>query len=132
MIDLLHINLMAERSESWDMHIYSLECMLTFAGTGHNNCSRSLFWFVQEMTELRPRILNEFQRGLFVVRRTNTCSFGVSPDLCIEQTRMAGLKRSSGLTRGRSVIDVSRLIETLSRPGVRSANQHEDEGNLEV
>lgn len=29
MIDLLHINLMAERSESWDMHIYSLECMLT-------------------------------------------------------------------------------------------------------
>ena len=103
---------------------------LTFAGTGHNNCSRSLFWFVQEMTELRPRILNEFQRGLFVVRRTNTCSFGVSPDLCIEQTRMAGLKRSSGLRRGRSVIDVSRLIETLSRPGVRSANQHEDEGNL--
>ena len=119
MVDLLHMNLMAERSGDWDMYLFSLKCMLPyFAGTGHNNYARSVYWFLQEMTELNPKVQEEFEKGLFVVRRTNTYWSGVSPDLCIEQTLMASLKGSTGLTRGKSLSDVSRLIWTLSRPGV--------------
>ena len=34
MVDLLHVNLMAERSGNWDMYLFSLKCMLPyFAGT---------------------------------------------------------------------------------------------------
>ena len=85
MFDLLHINLMEKRSGSWSIYIYSLQCMLFyFAGTGHNNYDRSLDWFLQEVTELRPGIHNEFQRGLFFVRRTSTFDSGVSHELCIE------------------------------------------------
>ena len=81
------------------------------------------------MTELRPLLLNEFQRGLFVVRRTNTFWSVVSPDLCIEQTQMASLKGCSRLTRGRSVTDVSCLAWALSVSGVL-INRQDDEGNV--
>ena len=45
---------------------------------------------------------------------------GVSPDLCIEQTLMASIKGSCGLTRGGSLIDVKGLIRALSCSGVLS------------
>ena len=119
MVDLLHTDLMAERSGNWDMYLFSLKCMLPyFSGTGHNNYTRSVYWFLQEMSALHPKVLEEFKKGLFVVRRTDTYWSGVSPDLCIEQTLMASLKGPSGLTRGRSLTDVSRLVWTLSRSGV--------------
>lgn len=44
-VDLFHINLMVERSRSWNiyLYIYSLECILPyFPGTGHNSYGRSL------------------------------------------------------------------------------------------
>ena len=47
----------------------------------------------------------------------NFCS-GVSPDLCIGQTLMAGLKGATGLTSGRSLTEQNRLIWMLSRPAV--------------
>jgi hypothetical protein len=82
MVDLLHMNLMAERSGNWDMYLFYLKCMLPyFAGTGHNNYTRSVYWFLQEMSEVNPKVLEEFKKGLFVVRRTNTFWSGVSPDL---------------------------------------------------
>ena len=119
MVDLLRMNLLAERTGNWDMYLHSLKSMLPFfAGTGHNNYTRSIYWFLQEMSELNPTVLNEFRKGFFVVRRTNTYWSGVSPDLCIEQTLMASLKRSTGLTRGKILSDVSRLVWILSRPGV--------------
>ena len=67
---------------------------------------------------LKPEVLEAFQKGLFVVRRTYTFWSAVSPDLCIEQSLMASLKGSSGLTRGRSLTKVSRLVWVLSHPGV--------------
>ena len=69
------------------------------------------------MSALNPTV-EEFKKGQFVVRRTSTFWSGVSPDLCIEQTLMASLKGSTGLTRGKSLSDISRLVWTLSRPGV--------------
>ena len=119
MVDLLRKNLLVERTGKWDMYLHSLKCMLPFfAGTGHNNYTRSIYWFLQEMSELNPTVLNEFRKGFFVVRRTNTYWSGVSPNLCIEQTLMASLKGSTGLKRGKSLSDVSRLVWILSRPGV--------------
>ena len=72
------------------------------------------------MDELNPDVLSEFKKGLFVIRRSNTFWSGISPDLCIEKSLMASLKGSSGLTRGRSLSQTSRLIWVLSRPGILS------------
>ena len=119
MVDILHMNLMAERTGNWSMYLRSLEAMLPFfAGTGHNHYTRSVYWFLQEMSTLKPNILNEFENGSFVVRRTHVYWSGVSPDLCIEQTLMASLKGCTGLTRGRSLSDISRVVWVLSRPGI--------------
>ena len=76
------------------------------------------YWFLQETPPLNPTVHEEFKKGQFVVRRTSTFWSGVSPDHCIEQTLMASLKGSTGLTRGKSLSDISRLVWTLSRPGV--------------
>ena len=89
-----------------------------FAATGHNNYTKSLYWFIQEMQGLKSNILDEFLKGLFVVRRTDQFWSAASPDLCIEQTLMASLKGSSGLTRGRSLSEINRLVWVLSRPFV--------------
>ena len=119
MVDLLHMNLMTERSGNWSMYLHSLRLMLPyFAGTGHNNYTRSLYWFLQEMSTLNPTVHEEFKKGQFVVCRTSTFWSGVSPDLCIEQTLMANLKGSIGLTKGKSLSDISQLVWTLSRSGV--------------
>ena len=46
MVDLLHMNLMAECSGNWSMYLHSLRLMLPyFAGTDHNNYTRSPYWF---------------------------------------------------------------------------------------
>ena len=119
MVDILHMNLTAERTGNWELYLHSCRCMLPyFAATGHNNYTKSLYWFLQEMQELKPTVLQQFKDGFFVVRRTNQYWSAVSPDLCIEQTLMASLKGSSGLTRGRSLTEVSRLVWVLSRSGV--------------
>ena len=119
MVDLIHMDLMADRSGNWSMYLHSLRLMLPcFTGTGHNNYTRSLYRFLQEMPALNPTVHEEFKKGQFVVCRTSKFWSGVSPDLCIEQTLMASLKGSTGLTKGKSLSDISQLVWTLSRPGV--------------
>ena len=121
MVEILSNNLMAERCGLWDLYLSSLKQMLPYlAGTGRNNYTRSIYWFLQEMTLLNEDYINEFKKGLFVVRRNNTFWSGVSPDLCIEQTLMAGLKGATGLTRGRSLDEQNRLVWVLSRPAIVS------------
>ena len=61
------------------------------------------------------------------MRRSDTFWSGVSPDLCIEQTSMAGLKGATGLTRGRSLTEQSRLIWVLSRPALISIDSKVEE-----
>ena len=70
------------------------------------------------MSALNPTVHEEFKKGQLVAGRTSTFWSGVSPDVCIEQTLMASLKGSTGLTRGKNLSDISRLAWTLSRPGV--------------
>ena len=121
MVEILSNNLMAERCGLWDLYLSSLKQMLPYlAGTGRNNYTRSIYWFLQEMTLLNEDYINEFKKGLFVVRRNNTFWSGVSPDLCIEQTLMAGLKGATGLTRDRSLDEQNRLVWVLFRPAIVS------------
>ena len=74
------------------------------------------------MSALNPTVHEEFKKGQLVAGRTSTFWSGVSPDVCIEQTLMASLKGSTGLTRGKNLSDISRLAWTLSRPGVLTIN----------
>ena len=66
------------------------------------------------MNELNCALLQEFQSGLFVVKRTDLFWAAVSPDLCIEQTLMACLKGSCRLTQGRDLSELSRVVWVLS------------------
>ena len=92
------------------------------------------------MPDLCPDILAEFKKGFFVVRRTDTFWSGTSPDLCIEQTLMASLKGSTGLTHSRSLTQASRLVWVLSWPGILSidakikemSNLNSSEQNLKI
>ena len=57
MVDLLHMNLMPEHSGNWSLYLHSLRLMLPyFAGIGQNNYTRSLYWFLQEMSALNPTV----------------------------------------------------------------------------
>ena len=89
-----------------------------FAGTGHNNYVRFLYWFLQEMPASNPTVQKEFKKGQFVDHRRSKFWSGVSPDLCIDQTLMVSLEGSTGLKRGKSLSDISRLVWTLSRTDV--------------
>ena len=101
------------------MYLHSLRLMLPyFAGTGHNNYARFLYWFLPIMPASNPTVQEEFKKGQFVDHRTSKFWSGVSPDLCIEQTLMVSLKGSTGLKRGKSLSDISRLAWTLSQTGV--------------
>ena len=60
------------------------------AGTGRSNYTKSVYWVLQ-MSLLHEELLEEFRNGNFVARRRDIFWLGVSPDLCIEQTLMAGL-----------------------------------------
>lgn len=60
MIDLLHMNLTAERPDNYGMYLFSLRGKVPyFARTEHKNYSRSIDRFLQEMSSLQ-----EFQKRL--------------------------------------------------------------------
>ena len=92
MVEVLCYNLMAERRGLWDLYLPTLSQMLPyFAATGRNNYTRFVYWFLQEMVYLKGISL-ECRKGYFVVRRTENLWSGLSPDLFIEKTLVAGLK----------------------------------------
>ena len=119
MVDLLHMNLMVERSRNWGMYLLSLRLVLPyFACDGHNNYRKSFYFFLQKMSALNPIVHEKFKKRQFFVRRKSTFWSGVPPDLFIEQTVIVRIKGSTGMTRSKSLLDDSRLVWTLSRPVV--------------
>ena len=117
-----------ERTGNWKGYLSVLRQMLPFlAAAGHNHYTRSVRWFLQNMIELpatNPAIHQMFQKGYFVVRRSDQHWTGISPDLCIEQSLMCSLKSSGGLTRGHGMEEVTRNIWVLSRPMCTSVIEH--------
>ena len=118
MIALLQAFLRAERTGNWQMHLTVLREMLPFlAAAGHNHYTKSLYLYLQEMDELEikhPEVYQHFMEGFHVARRSDRYWGGLSPDLISEQVLMRSLKASGGLTHGRGMGEIQRLIWLLS------------------
>ena len=101
MINILQKFIRAERTGNWGLHLQALFEMLPFlAASGHNNYTKSLWIYLQQMSSLRddcPVVYDHFQKGFHVVRRSERFWGGLSTDLIIEQVLMRSMKTSGGL-----------------------------------
>ncbi len=101
--------------------------MLPFlAASGHNNYTKSVSFYLQQMSHLRedhPDVYQHFQDGLHVIRRSNRHWAGLSSDLVIEQVLMRSMKISGGLTRGRGMTEQQRVIWSLAMPACAEVNR---------
>ena len=126
MVDLLRTFIRGERLGDWSLHLYSLYGMLPyFAAAGHNLYLKSVYIYLTKMMKLKethPEVYEHFVRGLHVVRRSDRLWAGLSPDLIIEQCLMRSLKTTGGLTRGRGMTELQRLVWVLSRPASAEIN----------
>ena len=100
---------------------------------------------MQSFKDDHPVVHDLFQAGYHVVRRIDRYWDGLSTDLVIEQVLMRSVKSQGGLTRGRGMNEIQRLLWLLSMPacaqvnlamqtltGVRyeSSEQHKELGNI--
>ena len=74
------------------------------------------------LEDAHPNVHRQFMQGLHVIRRSDRLWAGLSPDLVIEQVLMRSLKTRGGLTRGRGMTEIQRLIWCLSRPVCAEVN----------
>lgn len=120
MVDILRKFLKAERLGNWPLSLQSLHEMLPYlAASGHNLYVKCSSLYLQKMENLEvefPEVYNHFMKGLHVVRRSDRLWAGISTDLTIEQCLMRSLKMRGGLTRGRGMTEIQRLIWVLSAP----------------
>ena len=120
MMDVLRMFLKAERTENWKLHLQTMYDMLPYlAASGHNLYSKAVYVYLQHMAkhqELHPEVYNHFQKGHHVVRRSDRFWAGLSVDLAIEQILMKSLKTTGGLTRGRGMTEVQRIVWLMSQP----------------
>ena len=127
MVDILRRFIRAERTGDWELHLQSLSEMLPYmAASGHNNYTKSLWVYLQRMSNLQgehPDVYQHFKEGLHVVRRSDRQWGGLSSDLVIEQVLMRSMKTSGGLTRGRGMTEQQRLTWSLSMPACAEVNK---------
>ncbi len=87
MIDILRQYIRAEHTGNWALHLNAISKMLPYlAASGHNHCSQSAWVYLQQMSQLEeqhPDIYQQFQEGLYVVRRSDRLWAGLSTDLVI-------------------------------------------------
>jgi hypothetical protein len=127
MVDILRKYIRAERTGNWNLHLQAIQEMLPYrAASGHNLYTKSARLYVQQMSDLEaqhPAILEKFQQGLHVVRRSDRRWAGLSTDLIIEQVLMRNMKTSGGLTRGRGMTEQQRTLWLLSTPACAEVNK---------
>lgn len=70
-----------------------------------------------------PDIYSLFVSGLHVVRRSDRFWAGLSTDLVIEQILKRSIKSTGGLTRGRGMKELQRLVWVKSMPFRSEVNQ---------
>ncbi|KAK7109451.1 hypothetical protein V1264_013491 [Littorina saxatilis] len=78
---------------------------------------------MMHLSETHPDVYRDFMAGHHVIRRSQRFWAGLSCDLTIEQTLMCSLKSSGGLTRGRGMGELQRLVWLLSMPSCAAVNQ---------
>jgi len=127
MIDILRKHIRAERTGNWNLHLQAVSEMLPYMATsGHNNYTKSLHLYLQQMSNLQnnhPEVYRHFQDGLHVIRRSDRYWAGLSSDLVIEQVLMRSMKTNGGLTRGRGMGEQQRLVWLLSMPACAEVNR---------
>ncbi len=127
MIDILRKFIRAERTGNWELHLQAIQDMLPYmAASGHNSYTKSAMLYLQQMLNLKaqhPDVQQHFNKGLHVIRSSNSLWAGLSSDIIIEQVLMRSLKTSGGLTRGRGMTEHQRLLWLLSRPACAEVNQ---------
>ena len=112
-----------------------LPCM---AAAGHHHYTKSIYLYLQKLSKLpdeHPEIQQHFENGLHVVRRSDRFWAGLSTHHVIEQSLMRSLKTTGGLTRGRGMGEVQRLIWLLSSPicaEINNSMQHLTSVNFEM
>ena len=123
MVDLLRRFIRSERTGNWNLHLQVLHEMLPYlAAAGHSLYTKSIYIYLQRMAQLSEDSQSIFRDGLHVVRRSDRFGAGLSTDLVIEQVLMRCLKTSGGLTRGRGMSEIQRLVWLLSRPACTEVN----------
>ena len=104
----------AERTGDWNLHLQAIQDMLPyFATAGHNLYAKAAYIYLQKMQQLQkshPDIHANFLRGYHVIRRSNRYWAELSTDLVIEQVLMRSIKTLGGLTRGRGMTEIQRLV----------------------
>ena len=114
MMGILRKFLKAERTGNWNLHLQAMHTMLPYlAASGHNLYTKSVYLYLQDMTKLQdlhPEVHTYFLQGHQVVCRSNRFWAGLSLDLAIEHILMKSVKTTGGLTRGRGMSEVQRLV----------------------
>ena len=96
-----------------------------FAASGHNLYTKSAYVYLQNMACLEddhPDVYHSFLEGHHVIRRSNRYWAGLSTDFIIEQVLMRSVKSRGGLTRGRGMTEIERLVWLLSMPACAQVN----------
>jgi len=101
MVDILHKHIWAERTGNWHLHLQSISEILPYmAALGHNNYTKDLHLYLQQMSNLQydhPDVYQHFQDGLHVIRHSDRYWAGLSSDLVIEQVLMRSMKTNGDL-----------------------------------
>ena len=96
MVSLLKKYITASRTGNWELHIRTTQEMLPYlSAAGHYNYAKSCHIYLQEMLALdksNPIVKEYFEKGLFVIRRSDRYWGGLPPNLTIEQTLMRTMK----------------------------------------
>jgi len=83
-IQMVHTLLLftrAQRDGNWEVHLYAFQSMLPlFMRYDHTNYAQWGTIYVNEMHQLPPEVLHEFQNGNFVVKRSKRRFNQVDPD----------------------------------------------------
>ena len=126
MINILREFIKGERMGNWETHLRSLHEMLPLlAASGHNLYTKSIHIYLQMMAKLpqqHSEVHAHFLNGLHVIRRSDRFWGGLSADLVIEQALMKNMKTRGGLTRGRGMGEIQRLVWLLGMPTCAMVN----------
>ena len=117
-IDILHLNIYAERTGCWESYVKSVRLMLPYmAAANRDKYTKLLRWLLDEFEKIPEEVKSQFLQGGFIVRTSTDnvygCQYG---DYTIETFLMEPFKGVEGLTRGRSLDPLTRMIWINNRP----------------
>lgn len=107
MIGIVKRYIYAERAGVWSLHLATVEEMLPYlVSAGHTKYTACLPQYINAMKNLPQSVLEEFEKGNFVVRRKEGKFNGVWTDLALEQTynKDAKTKLYAGITKNQAAI----------------------------